>query len=50
MYRWIWNKLPGRKALKTLQVAALLALLIALLFGVVFPQLDLIFIAPPTLG
>ena len=50
MYRWIWNKLPGNRWLKVAQALALIGLLVALLFLVVFPQLDLIFIAPPTLG
>lgn len=50
MYLWLWRKLPGKKALKLLQLLVLFGLLLAGLFWFVFPWLDQVFIAPPTLG
>lgn len=50
MYRWIWGKLPGNKLMKLVQASLLIGLLVAVLFIVVFPWLDLLFIAPPTIG
>lgn len=50
MYRWIWNKLPGGKLLKSIQALVLLGLVLAGLFWFVFPALDQLFIAPPTLN
>jgi len=50
MYGWIWKKLPGGKVLKAVQLLVLLALAVAGLFLFVFPLLDQLFIAPPTLG
>ncbi len=40
MYVWIWRHLPGPLAVRLLQLAALLAAAAALLFLVVFPQVE----------
>lgn len=37
MYGWIWRHLPGPTAVKTIEAAALLLAVVALLFLVVFP-------------
>jgi hypothetical protein len=37
MYGWIWRKLPGGTAARLLQMALLAALVLALLWFVVFP-------------
>ncbi|TCK20905.1 hypothetical protein [Pseudonocardia endophytica] len=41
MYAWIWGVLPGRTWLKAVQAAVLLAVVLALLFLVVFPWVEL---------
>jgi hypothetical protein len=50
IYSWIWRKLPGGRVLKVLQVAALFCFVVTLLFLVVFPAIDVIFIEPPVVG
>lgn len=50
MYLWLWRKLPGGKLLKLIQLLALIAVLVAVLFTQVFPYLDAIFTVDPTLG
>jgi hypothetical protein len=42
MYSWIWSKLPGNRFLKLLQAAVLFAGLLALLYYLVFPWLDVV--------
>jgi hypothetical protein len=42
MYSWIWNKLPGSKVLKVIQVVVLLAASLALMYFFVFPFLDVV--------
>lgn len=42
MYSWIWSKLLGNRFLKLLQAAVLLAGLLALLYYLVFPWLDVV--------
>ncbi len=37
MYGWIWRKLPGRSALKTIEAVILAFAVVVLLFLVVFP-------------
>ncbi len=37
MYGWIWRTLPGPFAVKLVEAAVLLAVVLALLFFVVFP-------------
>ena len=48
IYRSIWKLLPGTFVLKIAQAMILAALVITLLFTVVFPWIDLSFFAPPT--
>lgn len=40
MYVWIWRHLPGPVALRLLQVVLLLAVVVTLLFFVVFPAVE----------
>ena len=40
MYVWIWRHLPGSLAVRLVQLAALLAAAVALLFFVVFPRVE----------
>jgi hypothetical protein len=40
MYVWIWRHLPGPLALRAAQSVLLLAIVVALLFFVVFPWLE----------
>jgi hypothetical protein len=37
MYGWIWNRLPGGRAARHVQAAALLAAVVLLLWFVVYP-------------
>ncbi len=37
MYAWIWRHLPGPTAVRVLSAALLVALVVLLLFGVIFP-------------
>lgn len=50
MYRWIWSKLPGNNWQKLAQALGVFAVFVTVLFLGIFPQLDLLLIAPPTLG
>ena len=50
IYRFIWDKLPGPLVLKVISAIALFGLVVAALFLVVFPWVDLSFFAPPTVG
>jgi len=50
MYRWLWEQLPGGKASKALIAIGISVGLLALLFTIVFPWLELSFFAPPTIG
>jgi hypothetical protein len=43
MYRWLWQKLPGGKLLKSLLTAVILAVSVAVLFTLGFPALDAFF-------
>ena len=47
IYSWIWSKLRGGRVLKVVQVAALCCLVLTILFLVVFPEIDALFIEPP---
>lgn len=40
MYVWIWRHLPGPLPVRLLQLAALLAAAVAVLFLVVFPRVE----------
>ncbi len=40
MYSWLWRRLPGPAWAKALQCAALIAVSIVVLFGWVFPWLE----------
>jgi hypothetical protein len=40
MYAWIWRRLPGPVGVKLLVVLALLAVVVVLLFGWVFPWVE----------
>ena len=40
MYGWLWRVLPGGRLLKALCSLALLALVVTLLFAVVFPWVE----------
>ena len=40
MYAWIWRKLPGPTALKTVEALVLLVVVVLALFVVVFPWLE----------
>ena len=40
MYTWIWRKLPGPTALKTVEALVLLVVVVLVLFVVVFPWLE----------
>ena len=40
MYVWIWRHLPGPFVLRVLQTVTLLAAAVALLFFVVFPEVE----------
>lgn len=48
-YPWLWRNLPGKLWLKSMQLVLLLAFVIAFLFLVVFPELDLLLASDPTL-
>lgn len=48
MYSWIWRKLPGSFLLKLVFASGLLALAVAMLFGLVFPLVDSLLIENPT--
>lgn len=37
MYAWLWRRLPGGTALKTLQAVLLVLVAVVVLFAVVFP-------------
>ena len=40
MYGWLWRHLPGPTAVKVLQCAVLILVVVSLLFFVVFPWLE----------
>lgn len=40
MYGWIWRRLPGGRATKTAYAVLLIALVLALMFLVVFPAVE----------
>jgi len=40
MYGWIWQRLPGNTAVKTMCAAVLALLVVLLLFLVVFPWIE----------
>lgn len=48
IYRFIWSKLPGIFALKAFTASLVGIGIVALLFLVVFPWVDISFFAPPT--
>ena len=48
IYRSIWNFLPGKLPVKLALAMSILGLVIAALFTVIFPWIDLSFFAPPT--
>jgi hypothetical protein len=50
MYSWLWRRLPGPWWLKLVPLTVLAVLVIAMLFGLVFPWLDTVFVKDPTLG
>ena len=50
MYGWIWRTLPGPNWLKAIQSLVLIALVVALLFTLVFPWLETVIVQDPTLG
>lgn len=37
MYAWIWRRLPGPVAVRLIEVLVLFAIVVALLFFVIFP-------------
>jgi hypothetical protein len=39
-YLWLWQKLPGNKPLKIIESAALLVLVLAILWFFVFPNIQ----------
>ncbi|MDD7933898.1 hypothetical protein [Actinomycetospora straminea] len=41
MYAWLWRRLPGPVAVRVLQLLVLAVAVVAALFGVVFPWVDL---------
>lgn len=41
MYAWLWRRLPGPLPLRLLQLLLLAVAVVAALFGVVFPWVDL---------
>ena len=47
IYSWIWRKLPGGRKLKVAQLVTLISLAVTILFLVIFPAIDVIFIEPP---
>lgn len=49
MYSWLWRKFPGSWWLKLIPLTVLALLLVAALFGLVFPWLDTVFVQDPTL-
>jgi hypothetical protein len=40
MYGWLWRTLPGHWSIRLVIVALLLAAVVVLLFGVVFPAIN----------
>ncbi len=40
MYAWIWRHLPGPLPVRALLALVLVAAVVALLFGVVFPEVE----------
>ena len=47
IFPWIWNALPGGRALKAALLAVIVSSLIALLFLVVFPGIEVVLTPPP---
>jgi hypothetical protein len=47
IFPWVWKLLPGNKALKTLQLALIVAAGSALLLFVIFPAIDAFLLSPP---
>lgn len=47
IFPWVWQMLPGNRALKVLQVAIIFAAGSALLLFVIFPALDAFLNTPP---
>jgi hypothetical protein len=50
MYAALWRLLPGPRWLKVVQALALPTLALTLLFTLVFPWLETVFVQDPTLG
>jgi hypothetical protein len=50
MYSWLWRVLPGKRAVKMLQVAVLIGLVLAGLYYFVFPWLDAVLYSEPSNG
>jgi hypothetical protein len=47
IFPWIWNVLPAGRALKAALLAVIVSSLIALLFLVVFPGIEVVLTPPP---
>jgi hypothetical protein len=50
MYSWLWRALPGKRAVKVLQVMVLIGLVLAGLYYFVFPWLDAVLYSEPSTG
>lgn len=50
IYKWLFQKLPGKKFAKLLQLVMLLVGVLILLFTVFFPAVDSLYWSNPTLG
>ena len=48
IYRSIWKALPGKLPVKAFQAVVIAAVVVAGLFSVVFPWIELSCFAPPT--
>jgi hypothetical protein len=50
IYSWIWQKLPGKKFLKTLVALAIATIIVAGLFLWAFPAIESAFIESPVIA
>lgn len=48
IYAWIWKKLPGPKWVKVIQATLLIAIATAILWFLVFPNVQSIFTGDPS--
>jgi hypothetical protein len=48
-YAWLWKKLPGNRFMKVIESAALLALILAILWFFVFPNIQPFLGGDPTI-